>query len=70
MSCKYRKVSQMEKETNMQGIILVNDQLDAQFPPPFFLYVYFDSLHVFSNLVLIIRRINCINITSGVCHSL
>jgi hypothetical protein len=47
------------------SIILVNDQLDAQF---FFLYVYFNSLHVSSNLVRIIRRINCIN-TSGMCHS-
>ena len=37
------------------GIILVNNQLEAQF---FFLYVYFDSLHVLSNPVLIIRRIN------------
>ena len=33
-----------------------------------FLYIYFTSLHVSSNLVLIIRRINCIN-TSGICHS-
>jgi hypothetical protein len=33
------------------------------------LCVYFDSLHVSSNLVLIIRRINCINATSGMCHS-
>jgi hypothetical protein len=30
--------------------------------------IYFDSLHVSSNLVLIIRRVNCINRTSGVCH--
>jgi hypothetical protein len=48
------------------GIILVNDQLDAQFP---FLYVYFNSLHVSSNLVFIVRKINCINTTSGMCHS-
>jgi hypothetical protein len=48
------------------GIILVNNQLDAQF---FFLYVYFNSLYVSSNLVLIIRRVNCINTTSGICHS-
>ena len=33
-----------------------------------FLCIYFNSLHVSSNLVLIIRRINCIN-TSGICHS-
>jgi hypothetical protein len=48
------------------GIILVNDQIDARFP---FLYVYFNSLYVSSNLVLIIRRIKCINTTSGMCHS-
>ena len=49
------------------GIILVNNQLDAQF---FFLYVYFNSLHVSSSTVLIIRkRINFINMTSGKCYS-
>jgi hypothetical protein len=47
--------------------ILVNDQLDAQF---FFLIFYFNPLHVSSNLVLIIRKINCINTTSSICHSL
>jgi len=31
----------------------------------FFLYVYSKSLHVSSTHVLIIRRINCINTTSG-----
>jgi hypothetical protein len=44
---------------------LVNDQIDA----PFFSCIYFNSLHVSSNLVLIIRRINCINTTSSICHS-
>ena len=44
------------------GIILVNNQLDAQF---FSVYVYFDILHVSSNHVLIIRRINLINRASG-----
>jgi len=34
-----------------------------------FLYVYFNSLHVSSYLVLIIRRINRINTTSGTCYS-
>jgi hypothetical protein len=43
-------------------LILVKDKLYAQF---FFLYVYFNSLHVSSNLLLIIRRITCINTTSG-----
>jgi hypothetical protein len=47
------------------GIILVNNQLDSQFLS---LYVYFNSLHVSSNLVLIIRRINGINTTFGICH--
>jgi hypothetical protein len=49
------------------GIILVNSQLDAQF---FFAYVYFSSLNVSSTPVLVIRRINCINTTSGICHSM
>jgi len=48
------------------GVILFNDQLDAQF---FFVYVYFNALHVSSIQVLIIRRINCINAISGICHS-
>jgi hypothetical protein len=47
-------------------LFLVNDQLEAQF---LLIYVYFNSLHVSSNLVLIIRRINCINTTFGICHS-
>jgi len=33
-----------------------------------FLCIYFNSLHVSSNPVLIIRRINRINTTSGSCH--
>jgi hypothetical protein len=45
---------------------LESDELDAQF---LFLYSYFSSVHVSSNLVLIIRRISCINTTSDVCHS-
>jgi len=48
------------------GKILVNNQRDAQF---FFMYVYFYSLHVSGNHVSIIRRINCINTTFGICHS-
>ena len=32
--------------------------------------IYFNSLHVSSKPVLIIRRNNCINTTSGICHSL
>jgi len=48
------------------GIIFVNNQLDAQF---FFIYVYFYSLHVLGSHVPIIRGINCISTTSGICHS-
>jgi hypothetical protein len=48
------------------SIIFVNNQLDTQF---FFMYVYFYSLHVSGSRVPIIRRINCINTTSGICHS-
>ena len=46
--------------------ILVNNQLDAQL---FFVYIYFNSLHVSSTHVLIIGGTNCINRTSGICHS-
>jgi hypothetical protein len=46
------------------GIILMNNQIDT-LP---FMYIYFDSLHVSSNLMLIIRRVNCINTTSGICR--
>jgi hypothetical protein len=49
-----------------RDIILINNQVDAQF---LLHNIYFDSLHVSSNLVLIIRRVNCINTTSGICHS-
>ena len=49
------------------GIILVNKQFDSRF---FSVYVYFDTLHVSSNHVLIIKRMNCINATSGIRHSM
>ena len=49
------------------GTILINNQRDPQFL--LYIIIYFDSLHVSSNLVLIIRRVNCINTTSGICHS-
>jgi len=48
------------------GKILVNNQLDLQF---FFIYVYVYSVHVSVSHVPIIRRINCINTTSGIYHS-
>jgi len=52
---------------DLTPVIFVNNQLDAQF---FFIYVYFYSLYVSGSHVPIIRRINCINTASGICHSL
>ena len=49
------------------GIILFNDQLDEQF---FCVYVYFNSLHVSSIQVHIIRRFYFINTISVICHSM
>jgi len=46
--------------------VLVNNQLDPQFL--FFIYIYSNSVHVSSTTVLIIRRINCVDTTSGICH--
>ena len=43
---------------------LANYQLDAQFL--YFIYVYYSPLHVSSNVVLIIRRSNCINTVSAI----
>jgi hypothetical protein len=43
------------------GLIRVNNQLDALFQ-----CIYFTSVHVSSNPVLIIRRINCNNTSSGI----
>jgi len=43
----------------------VNNQFDAQF---FYMYVYFYSLYVSDSHVSIIRRINCINTTSGIMY--
>jgi len=48
------------------GIIFVSNQLEAQF---FFTYVYLYYLHVSGSHVPIIRRINCINTTSDIYHS-
>jgi len=45
--------------------ILVNNQLDTLFN----VFIYFTSLHISSNPVLIIRRINCINTSSAMYHS-
>jgi hypothetical protein len=41
--------------------ILANNQLDALFH----VFIYFTSLHILSVTALIIRRSNCINISSG-----
>jgi len=48
------------------GTILVNNQLDVLFD----VFIYFTSLHVSSHPVLIIRRINFVNTSSGIYHSL
>jgi hypothetical protein len=46
------------------SITLANDQLDAQI----FSYIYYSPLHlhVSSNILLILRRSNCINTASGI----
>jgi hypothetical protein len=44
--------------------IFLNNQPETQF---FFMYVYFYSTHVSGSHAPIIRRINCINTTSGIC---
>ena len=44
-----------------QCYILANNQLDE----PFYVFIYFVSLHVSNITVLIIRRSNCINTSSG-----
>jgi len=38
-----------------------NDQIDALI----YIFIYYTSLHVYSITVLIIRRSNCINTSSG-----
>jgi hypothetical protein len=43
------------------GIIPINNQRDTQFLWCIYLFIYCNSLRVSSNLVLIIRRVNCIN---------
>jgi len=41
--------------------ILANDQLDALF----YIFIYFITLHVSNITMLIIRRSNCVNTSSG-----
>ena len=48
------------------GTVLVKNQLNTQF---FSAYVYYNLLHVSGSHVLIIRGVSCINMTSGICHS-
>jgi hypothetical protein len=45
--------------------LLVNNQLYALSN----VFNYFTSLHISCNSVLIIRKINCINTSSGIYHS-
>jgi len=45
-------------------LVLANNQLDALF----YVFIYFISLHVSSITVLIIRRSNCINTSSGMIN--
>jgi hypothetical protein len=45
------------------GSVLGKNQLDTQF---FFIYIYYNSLHVSRTPVPIIRRINCINMISAI----
>ena len=52
-------------DTNL--LILVNNQLDAKF---FFSYMFIPNLYMFRALMVIVRKINCINTTSGICHSM
>ena len=60
-----RKKQIIGKVRLLNWMILVNNQLDAQF---FFMYVYFYSVNISGSHVPIIRRINCINTTPGLCH--
>jgi len=50
------------------GTILANNQRDALFQS-IYLFIYFTSLHVSKNPVLIVRRINCISTSSGMYYS-
>jgi len=73
MKIPSNKLCEESRGFNVQGtatytdqLILVNKQLDAHF---FFrIYIYSNSLHVLSTPVLILRRINCINMIYGIRH--
>jgi len=47
---------------HLSMITLANDQLDAQI----FKYIYYNPVHVSSNILLILRRSSCINTASGI----
>ena len=59
----------MEKKIQkFNQLILINNQLEAN-SLYIYIFIYFDSVHVSSNALLIIRRVSCINTTSGIYHS-
>jgi len=62
----FKNMSEIRPTVNIDKSDFVTNQLDAQF---LCTYVYFYSLHVSGSHVPIIRRMNCINTTSGICHS-
>jgi hypothetical protein len=66
LTMKTKVLGHSECQNYSSNIIFVNNQLDTQF---FLMYIYFYSLHVSGSHVPIIRRINCINTTSGIFHS-
>ena len=49
---------------------VMHGTMNLKFTRFFFVYVYFNSLHVSSIQVLIIRRFSCINTIYGICHSM
>jgi hypothetical protein len=79
MACNFSAASKTAVLTVLPsfGRDLTNESLSRMVATQFliyiyiyiYLFIYFHSLHVSSNLVLIIRRDNCINTTSGICHS-
>ena len=61
----FNKLSQFGYSTAVFCDCSVPIYIDGQF---FFMYVYFYSVHVLGSHVPIIRRMNCINTTSGICR--
>jgi hypothetical protein len=50
-----------QTSADLRGKFFANDELEALF----YIFIYYTSLHVSSITVLIIRRSNCINASSG-----